>query len=234
MSKPAKAEVLIAIREAVAKNPGNIGADDVSDALGYTVSDAIIAEALAAPIEPIVAAPIETTATPTVEASKETGPAPAIGEEESGKASEDSLSAAGIDPTAAKLQKVAEGVTALEQAKQNLALTRNAIIAEGTPALSQEAQRLEGVKAIQAQTTASLLARKTSNDAVTKILTSQGYVLPKTYASPLDAALAGGQAKRSQFLRDGKVVTAPPPRSPEGRQAMAQHFHQPKGRRELV
>lgn len=228
MSKPAKAEVLIAIREAVAKNPGNIGADDVSDALGYTVSDAIIAEALAAPIEPIVAAPI------TVEASKETGPAPAIGEEESGKASEDSLSAAGIDPTAAKLQKVAEGVTALEQEKQNLALTRNAIIAEGAPVLSQEAQRLESVKAIQAQTTANLLARKTSNDAVTKILTSQGYVLPKTYASPLDAALAGGQAKRSQFLRGGKVVTAPPPRSPEGRLAMAQHFHQPKGRRELV
>lgn len=85
-----------------------------------------------------------------------------------------------------------------------------------------EVNAAEMVKRIQKQTQDRLQAQAEARNKIAETLKVAGL---KTYASPLDQALAGG-AKRSKVLQPGgKVFEAPHPRSPEGVKSYGNWIH---------
>jgi hypothetical protein len=80
----------------------------------------------------------------------------------------------------------------------------------------------EMVKRIQAQTQARLMRQAEARAKVAGVMNTAGV---RTFASPLDQALANGTKRSKVLLEGGKVFEAPHPRSPEGVRAYGNWVH---------
>jgi hypothetical protein len=138
-----------------------------------------------------------------------------------------SVSAADASPNVALAE--IEDQIALDRKKVEDGLAaRNVILAKAAASvtLTDQEQQAKIVKEVQAQTVASLTARKALNEKAEQILGI------KKFASPLDQALASGGGKRSQVLRldpvtgKSEVFVAGHTRSQESVRNLAQHLHQ--------
>lgn len=87
--------------------------------------------------------------------------------------------------------------------------------------LTSQISQAEMVKRIQKQTQDRLMAQNEATVKMDAVLKTAGV---KTFASPLDQALANG-ARRSKVMLNGKVHEAPHPRSPEGVRGYANWLH---------
>lgn len=147
-----------------------------------------------------------------------------------------------IDPTELALRKADQlkaakaqlqpNVDELERAKAELdaklAAAKDAVIAidDQIAATTAEISQADMVKRIQKQTQARLAAQAEAQGKINAVMGAAGV---KTFASPLDQALANGARRSKVIVAPGKVFEAPHPRSPEGIKNYAGWIHRGQG-----
>lgn len=125
-------------------------------------------------------------------------------------------------PDLAELQKKRAALDAEIAEKDKAIVAIDVAVEEKTVQISDA----DMVKRIQKQTQDRLMAQAENAAKVAEQMKVTGI---KTFASPLDAALANGAKRSKVILAGGKVFEAPHPRSPEGVKSYANWVHRGQG-----